>query len=126
MNVTERSENWISSLAQAPEDLQPGDHRKIPSATLQGAFFLGGTEKPGKWQLDAHAAGERQDFIDFIILEKFVKCLLECRFGQAGISCCYTKGGTNTANALSQLEQKNYCFPGVMGIADTAKEEAEL
>lgn len=32
----------------------------------------------------------------------------------------------NAAKALSQAEQKNYCFPGVMGIAGTARQEAEL
>lgn len=84
----------MSSLTQAPEDASQAEgHGRIPPATLQGAFFLGGTERPGKWKLDSHAVGERQDFIDFTIPEKFVRSLLECRFGQAGISCCYTKGG---------------------------------
>lgn len=32
----------------------------------------------------------------------------------------------NTAKALSRAEERNYCFPGVVGIADTAREEAEL
>lgn len=32
----------------------------------------------------------------------------------------------SAAKALSQAEQENYCSPGVMGTADTAREEAEL
>lgn len=32
----------------------------------------------------------------------------------------------NPAKALSQAEQRNYCFPGVVGTADTTREEAEL
>lgn len=99
---------------------------KSPQQLCGEPFFLGGTERPGKWKLDSHALGERQDFIDFIILEKFVKCLLSADLDRLVSAAVIQREEVNAANALSQVEQKNYCSPGVMGIADTAKEEAEL
>lgn len=119
------SENWMSSLAQAPEDAnQAGDHRKIPPqqwVPSMSSFFLGGTERPGKWKLDS--AGERQDSI---ILGKFLSACRSAELDKLASAAVKQREEVNAAKALSQAEQKNYCFPGVMGIAGTARQEAEL